>query len=157
MDSNVSTDTRPSAAFKGEMLQIAGENHCQNRLQAAPACSPSGIHLRCRDETLEKTLAKRGLRQHLPATTWQVSPSTSSNSPMSPKGHPMTLFPRPGCLSLPICKKDSECNPSNSPQRGPGQGWHSTTTMGKHLPSGETFPTSLMDMVWPGDTWEQCS
>lgn len=61
MDSNVSTDTRPSAAFKGETLQIAQKNYCQNGLQAAPSRTPSGIHLRWRNETLEKTLAKRGL------------------------------------------------------------------------------------------------
>lgn len=139
MDSNVSTDTRPSAAFKGETLQIARENPCQNHLQAAPSHPPSGIHLRCRDETLEKTLAKRGLRQRLPATTWQASLSRSSNPPMSPKGHSMMLFPPPGCLSLPICKRDSDHIPSNAPQGGLGQHLHGTTTIGKRLPSGNPF------------------
>lgn len=104
MDSNVSTDTRPSAAFKGETLQIARENPCQNHLQAAPSHPPSGIHLRCRDETLEKTLAKRGLRQRLPATTWQASLSRSSNPPMSPKGHSMMLFPPQAASVYPSAK-----------------------------------------------------
>lgn len=131
MDSNVSTDTRPSASFKGETLQIARENRCQNGLQAAPSRPPSGIHLRCRDKTLEKTLTKKGPRQCLPATTWQAALSRSSNPPMSPKDHPVTLFPR--CLSLPVCKRNSDHTPSNPHQQGPAQCWHDTMTMDKHL------------------------
>lgn len=138
MDSNVSTDTRPSAAFKEETLQIARENPCQNHLQAAPSHPPSGIHLRCRDETLKKTLAKRGLRQRLPATTWQTSLSRSSNPPMSPKGHSMTLFPPPpGCLSLP--KGTVIISQATHPRGQLRQRLHGTTTIGKRLPSGKTF------------------
>lgn len=104
MDSNVSTYTRPRAAFKGETLQIARENHCQNRLQAAPSRPPSGIHLRYRDKTLEKTLVKRALRQRLPATTWQALLSRSSNPPISPKDYPMTLFPPQAASVYPSAK-----------------------------------------------------
>lgn len=146
MDSNVSTDTRPSASFKGETLQIARENRCQNGLQAAPSRPPSGIHLKCRDKTLEKTLTKKGPRQRLPATTWQAALSRSSNPPMSSKDHPVTLFP--SCLSLPVCKRNSDHTPSNPHQQGPAQCWHDTMTMDKHL-----LPIlHLMDAVWPGDT-----
>lgn len=97
-------------------------------LGAAPSHPPSAIHLRCRDKTLEKTLTKKGLRQRLPAATWQAEPSRSSNPPMSPADHPVMLLP--SCLSLPFCQRNLDHTPC---QQGPGQCWHDTMTMDTYL------------------------
>lgn len=154
MDSNVSTDTRPSAAFKGETLQIAQENHCQNHLQAAPSCPPSGIHLRCRDKTLEKILAESGQRQCLPATTGQVF-SRSSTPPMPPKGHPHDALPLQAASIYPSAEATAIISQATQPKGAAGQCSHGPTTMGRCLPPSEIFSTQFLAAAGPGDTQER--
>lgn len=135
MDSNVSTDTRPSASFQGEMLQTAGESCCQNssgQLLPPSFCNPSQTQGQDPAEDLDQERAEAVPASCLMASSTQQS----SNPPMLPKDHPLTLFP--SCLSLPFCQRNHDHTPH---QQRTGQCWHDTMTMDQQLLSSRTCCT----------------